>query len=206
MRYTNAVFAEDEAGLPPGWNSLSVDRGFAKGANVVTVLPVAGASNVGIMMGSATEAKAAAVQYLYRIAGYMSAPNMNGFKTSTDPNSTGGLVILPRTWAQQLATLGYTKASVQKFLWDNSQMSYDMVVKGGFSTTGLTPGQSRPISATPEQITIVFAGGAQSAHAYWLDTALTQTMVSKEIQLPTNWDALIKQAQADLGPLPAPMQ
>jgi hypothetical protein len=206
MRYTNAVFAEDENALPDGWSPLAVDRGFTKGANVVTVLPAAGASNVGIMSGSATEANAAAKQYLYRIAGYMAAPNMNGFKTSTDPNSTGGLVILPRTWAQQLASLGYTKAKVQQFLWDNSQMPYDMVIKGGFSTTGLKPGQARPVSATPAQITIVVAGGAQSAHAYWLDTALTQTVVSAEIKLPKNWDALIQQAAVDMGPLPAPMQ
>lgn len=31
MRYTNAVFAEDEAGLPSGWKPLSVKRGFAPG-------------------------------------------------------------------------------------------------------------------------------------------------------------------------------
>ncbi len=155
---------------------------------------------------AATEANAAAIQYLNRIAGYMAAPNMNGFKTSTSADSTAGLVLLPRTWAQAMSSLGYSEAKVQKYLWDNSQLSYDYLQKVGMSVSGLSAGQSRPVSAKPEQITIVISGGAQSAHAYWLQTPLTQNRVTVGVKLPARWNDLIKAAEKDLGPLPAPMQ
>ncbi len=203
MRFTEMVFAEDEAGIPAeGWTSLSVDRGFAPTDNVATVIPLVGAENAGIMSGTATEALPALQGYLMRIAGYMSAPNMNGFKTSTSPDATGGLLLLPRTWPPQANSLGWNKAKVKQFLWDNAFLTVDQLKANILSTSGLTAGQVKHVCANPSQITLVIAGGAQSAHSLWCGTALTQTMQSVKIALPAAWDKLIAQAEKDLGPLP----
>ena len=47
MRYTNAVFAENEQGLPPGWRTIGEEHGgLSAGSNGVTVFMATGASNV----------------------------------------------------------------------------------------------------------------------------------------------------------------
>ena len=39
MRYTNAVFAEDEAGLPEGWQPHGTERhGYKRGTNSVSLV------------------------------------------------------------------------------------------------------------------------------------------------------------------------
>ena len=46
MKFTNVVFAEDEEGLPEGWEPLSVERGFVKGNNVITIHTIATSTNI----------------------------------------------------------------------------------------------------------------------------------------------------------------
>ncbi len=61
-----------------------------------------------------------------------------------------------------------------------------------------------PMSAKPEHLTLVVAGGDQSGHGYWMQVGHSgYMMVSQEVTLPKNWDALLKQAETDLGPAPA---
>ena len=45
-KWANVVFAEDEGGLPEGWEPLSVERGFSKDSNVITIHAVATATNI----------------------------------------------------------------------------------------------------------------------------------------------------------------
>jgi hypothetical protein len=205
MRITNAVFAEDESAIPSDWAQINVERGFAKGSNVVTVMAVSSASNITVMSGTAKAADAAAQGYLYRIARFMATPNMNvgwgGGKTNTD--FTPGLVLIPRTWAQELSTLGWSEQKVKQFLWDNSKLSWAEMMQNALSTGITVPGQPGHITTTPDQIRIVVAGGAQSAHAYWMECGKSTLMVGGEITLPANWNDLLKAAETDLGPAPA---
>jgi hypothetical protein len=204
MRITNAVFAEDEAGLPQGWDSLSVEQGYKKDQNVVTLMAVSGATNVTIMAGTATAADAAAQGYLNRMAEFMHAPNGNVAWGSgdTNPDFTPGLVLIPRTWAQELINLGWSKLKIKTFLWQNSKLSWEEMTRFMLKPRA-GEGQAGYITAKPEQIRIVVAGGAQSAHAYWMEIGKSTTMLSVETKLPANWNDLIKASESDLGPIPA---
>jgi hypothetical protein len=211
MRYTNAVFAEDEAGLPKGWKTLSEERGFKRGENALTVTPVSSASNINLTSVDAKDNEGAAKQYMYRIAGTMKAPGGQLFRPNyKNPDMATGVVLLGRTWAQELNNQGYSKDKLKAALWEQSKITWDELVKMGNAErakaqVGIKEGESAPLSAKPEQLIIVIAGGDQSGHAFWMAPGGTSgyTTVSAAIKLPANWDALLKQAEADLGPAPA---
>jgi len=75
--------------------------------------------------------------------------------------------------------------------------------KAAMSNCGTAQGQPAYLTAKPEQITLIIAGGAQSAHAYWMESGKTTTIVSAPVKLPAKWSDLIKASEADLGPVPA---
>ncbi len=204
-RYTNLVFAEDEAGIPKTWQPLSVERGFAPGANVVTVYRVASAVNV---CCGAVGTEQTAMQYLHTYAGFMKIPNSNYFQDLSWKNGSPGVVLLADTTAQGFADMGLTKDKVQQFLWENSKIPWEQLVATGRGSRakalGVPDGSPMPITQKPENILIAVAGGAQGMHGYFMQAGCCEAQpVSKEVQLPKNWDALLKQAETDLGPLPA---
>lgn len=211
MRFTNAVFAEDEAGLPEGWESLAEQRGYAKGANLVTVTPVSCASNVNLTSVDAKDAEGAAQQYLYRIAGTIRAPGGQLFRPNFEnPDMATGVVLLGRTWAEELTLQGFSKLDIQTRLWEQSSVPWEELVKMGNAgraqqKTGVKEGEAAPLWAKPEQLLLVVAGGDQSGHAFWMAPGGTSgyTTTDSEIKLPKNWDELIEQAEEDLGPAPA---
>ncbi len=210
-RYTGLVFAEDEGGLPKGWDSLGVEWGFSKDANVVTVTPVNSMVNVVWFFGTKEENLGA----LNMLAMHMGYPDLNKWQLAYDPWKSkfppAGIAMIPRGFAQSLASVsGYSKADIKTFLWKNSQTPWDVVVSTGAGVVNITKGghpegQPVPLTPKPEQITLVVAGGAQSGHGYWMSPAMFGWPASREITLPAKakWDALLKQAEADLGPLPA---
>lgn len=207
FRTSYPVFAEDEEGLPPGWNSLAVDRGFKKEQNVVTATPVS--SEVNILWGFGT--KEGNDQTLLRTALIMAAPNRNlqiAWGNKDNPNIATGVVLFPRGFVASLAEVSvYSKMDVKTFLWNNSKTPWSEIVALGATSwaerAGTPEGQDIPITPKPEQIMLVVGGGDQSGHGYWMQTGHSNyTNVSKEIQLPKNWDALLQQAVTDLGPLP----
>ena len=210
MRHTSAIFAEDEAGLPKGWKTVSEERGYARGANVVTVTPVSSASNINLTSVDAKEAQAAAQQYLYRIAGTMRAPGGQLFRPNyKNPNMATGVVMLGRTWAKELASQGFSKDKLKTALWEQSKIPWEELVKMGNSKraieqTGIKEKGAAPLSAKPEQLMVVIAGGDQSGHAFWMAPGGTSgyTTVDAGIKLPKSWNQLLKQAEAELGPVP----
>jgi hypothetical protein len=197
MRYTNAVVAEDIDGNPKSWPTLSEDRGFAKGSNVVTLTPVGGAVNVNNTVTDSDDAKEAQHQFLLRTANAM-LDRQHG----TYGNDLAGLVLIPKGFAQALETVGFSKTDVKTILWENSQMSCAVLTAIGHKGE-CTNGGPTPVVEKPEQMMVVVAGGTQSGHAYWMNPGMGKKVVSKEITLPANWDQLIAQAEEDLGPLPA---
>ena len=104
-----------------------------------------------------------------------------GAPARADMNNISGLLLMPRLFPQTLKDVkGFDKAAMQKFIWDNTK-----------------------ITNNPKQINIICTGGEQSGMAVWLPSGMGNDIVSKAVALPKNWDALIKQAEKDLGPLPA---
>ncbi|MCL2669572.1 MAG: hypothetical protein FWE89_02700 [Syntrophaceae bacterium] len=213
MRTTNAVFAEDEEGLPADWPPLSVERGFKKGENTVTVLPLSSAVNVTIMQSDYSDVNAAGLGYLHRIAGNMRAPNMNVWSASSNhksPDFAPGLVLLPRTWAQQWSQMGWSKGKLKEWLRENTAVSWADLQQWGltrFAKVSAGATETKPVYMTEnsDQIRVVVAGGAQSAHAYWMQIGKSTNMVSRPITLPAaaKWSGLIKAAENDLGAIPA---
>jgi hypothetical protein len=208
MRATNAVFAEDEEGLPKGWNSLSVEQGYAKNANVVSATAVNGMINILWKFGT----QEVNDHTLTLTAKVMGVPNDNNWgstsaKAWNDPKHTTGIVLLPRAYAASLAsTNGYSKMDVKTFLWEKSKLPWSQALETGLSDTAAhlgLEGKSMPLAPDPKQVLLVVAGGDQSGHGYYMPMGnANRLLMSKEVKLPAGWDALIKQAESDMGPIP----
>ncbi|MFC2052617.1 hypothetical protein ACFLT4_07845, partial [Chloroflexota bacterium] len=212
-RYTNIVFAESEDGLPPDWEPLSVERGFPRGSNVVTLHAVNGTINV-CGTEASTEETALATLHLY--AAFMRIPNLNYFYLPRWKIGSPGVLLMARSTAHGLAQAGWSKEKIRNFLWENSKLPWSLVkavwgtAEGGARVSEairLTQGllaenEPWPISSSPETIMIAVAGGEQAGHGYWMPNYL-HCPVSKGIRLPANWEELLKDAEAELGPPPS---
>ncbi len=209
LRATNAVFAEDEEGIPKGWTSLAEDQGFKRSQNVVTVTPVNSMDNV--LWGFGT--KEANDQDLRLLAAFMASPNKNSWSFPdnwTKPNFSMGLVLMPRAMVASLASVnGYSKMDVKTYLWNHSQIPLETVTSLGLVganspliTTNAAGQKVLTRGSSPSQVRIVISGGDQSGHGYYMGPVTQYPTLSAEMQLPANWDALLKQAETDLGPVP----
>ena len=208
MRYTNAVFAEDEKGLPKGWQPLSVEYfGATRGENTVAVYPVSSATNI-LRRGSGKEtAEEEAVGSLYRIAHFMEAPNANIYEGYEE--GTPGILIMSSTIVHQLARLGWTKEKIKEFLWENSKVPVAKLKRAamllymeGKGIDLKTMPDPFPITSKAKNIMIVIAGGHHPTHAYWMQAAQGPKTVSVKVKLPANWQQLLKEAEEELGPPP----
>ncbi|MBI4331374.1 MAG: hypothetical protein HY673_08850 [Chloroflexi bacterium] len=202
MRHINAVLAEDEDGLPPGWQPLSVERGFPRGANVLTVTPVSSATNILLSTTDSKTAKGAAREYLSTVAGFMRTPNSCAFTLPRTPDLPSGVVLIGRSWAAELAKVGYSKEALKAFLWENSKLPWAEAERTGLTTkmliAGLPKDEPAPVAGRPEWLMLVIAGGMQSGQAYWMQTGNQTGVVSEEIRLPRRWDSLLEEAEKDL--------
>lgn len=182
---------------------------------MVTASPVAGMVNIRIVdFGTKEQNELALTQLAY----FMKSPTMNTWdsvaRTSwVDPRHASGVALIPRGFANALATTtGYSKMDVKTFLFNRSKLPWADALATGMNqevegTRGqgahIAKGKDMPIADNPKQITFVVAGGDQSGHVYWMEVGHgNYTNVSQEITLPKNWDALLTQAEKDLGPAP----
>ncbi len=209
-RYTNVVFAEDEDGLPPGWEPLNASYfGYPRGANTVAVHPVAGTNNINnTPVGDA----ATALTTLHTLAGFMAVPNWNYWSGDMRFDGAPGVILIARGTAQALARLGWSKEKIQAFLWDHSHLPWSMIKNGcppqklesraKLHTPNLPMNKAWPVTSRPENIMIVIAGGEQSGHDYWMQAGTSFKPVCRKIELPANWDELLWNTEKELGPAP----
>jgi hypothetical protein len=207
MRYTNAVFAEDEAGLPDGWNPVCTDHfGWPRGSNAVTVYVATGASNI-MRRGVGKETpEDEALQSLHRVAGYLRSPSPH--YTHGWAHGTPGALFMSRVVAQQLAGLGWTQATIKRFLWEHASLSQAEVRNTGMrqwiqqapepETVAAADMDPWPITRSPEQIILGVAGGHHPTHNFWMQ-ANAPKVAGRKIALPAHWDVLIAEAEASLG-------
>ncbi|MEM9681917.1 MAG: hypothetical protein AAF942_01510 [Pseudomonadota bacterium] len=207
MRYTNAVFAEDEEGLPEGWSPLCTTQwGLPAGTNSVTVFVGTSATNILRRGVGKEEPDEEAVQGLLRVAGYLGSPSPH-YAGGWAHGTPGGL-LMSRVVAQQLAGLGWTQKKIRDFIWEKSKIPADKVREFGMyqwieqaddaesiASKELDPW---PITRTPEQIIMAVAGGHHPTHNYWMQS-WSRNVAGGEIHLPAGWDALIAEAEEDLG-------
>jgi hypothetical protein len=228
-RVANVVFAEDEEHMPlgQGWEPLSVDQGFSRGVNVVTVIP---AAQVDFIMAStvSTEetAKRCIRDYSWAIGVPSTMPGASfnfgrpygGTGAVNTKGSVYGMAIFPANTARGFAASGYPKEAVRRAFWEASKMPWAMVksiygpdrIKKIIADSGgvFAEGQPWPVSVEPKSLYIAVAGGEQSDHAIWVmcGGASGWTGVSREIMLPLKsvQDKLLEQAEKELGPIPLP--
>ena len=204
-RYTNIVFAEDEESLPKGWQQLSADFGYSKGKNTLVFHNVSGTSNVN-RVSVGTEKSALAALNLF--AAFMRIPNANNYFLDTYQGSPG-VVLMAKNTARGLAGQGWTKEKIKAYLWENTRLPWAEIEKCGLAEDvqrhGIKKGEMVPITGKPENIMIIVAGGEQSQHGYWMQMGVSGQPTTAEIKLPAQekWQELMKQAEKDLGPVPA---
>jgi hypothetical protein len=207
QKFANVVFAEDEEGLPEGWDPLSVERGSAKGNNVVTIHAIATSTNITVIHASNAET---VLETLHHCARIMGSDYGNIFLNYYE-NSAPGVLVLPRGIVQGMVNAGWTKKTVKEFLWEHSRFPVSVVSSDSehyhrtheMMRQYVRDGESWPIAIRPENLMIAVAGGKHSGHGYWMRMGCCPTQpVSMEIELPNAWDALIANAEEDLGALP----
>ena len=207
MRYTNAVFAEDEEGLPEGWQPHSTERhGYARGSNSVSVVFASGVTNVRRRSAKKETPEEDVLQGLYRMADYMRTPNLGGLMGYE--KGTPGVMLVPRVVARMMAEQGWTKASLREFLWEHSKIPLEHLRRAGaFSWFEIDPNPITresmklnpwPVTLKPDNIVFVVAGGSHPTHAHWLQ-GTGPLVLGRPIQVPESFDRLLAEADRDLG-------
>lgn len=207
MRYTNAVFAEDEEGLPPGWQPHATQRhGYAPGTNSVSVVFASGVTNVRRRGAKKETPEEDALNGMWRMADFMRTPNLAAL--AGWEKGTPGIMMIAPVVARRMAELGWTQTSIREFLWENSKIPMEQMHRAGApawieidanpvtrSSIKLDPW---PICLKPDNIVLVVAGGSHPTHSYWLQ-AHSPTVIGRVIRVPETFDRLLADADRDLG-------
>jgi hypothetical protein len=208
MRYTNVVFAEDEANLPAGWFPHATERhGVAPGTSAVSLAFANGVTNIRRRGAKKETPEEDALQGMHRMADFMRVPNLAGL--AGYERGTPGILLIPGVVAQTMAGLGWTKASMREFLWEHSRIPVaDLRRAGGPAwieidtskvareSLGLDPW---PITASPDNFVIVVAGGGHPTNSYWLQ-GYSPGVVGRVVEVPASFESLLADAVRDLGP------
>jgi hypothetical protein len=206
MRYTNAVFAEDEEGLPPGWQPHATHRhGYTPGTNSVSVVFASGATNVRRRGAKKESPEEDALNGMWRMADFMRAPNLAAL--AGWEKGTPGVMMLAPIVARRMAEIGWTQQSIREFLWENSRIPMEHMRRAGApawieidanpatrASINLDPW---PICEKPDNIVLVVAGGGHPTHSYWLQ-AHSPSVNGRVMRLPETFDRLVAEADKDL--------
>jgi len=156
------VIGEDEEASP--WEPLSVERGFNKEDNTVTIF----FPNTFIQtVPGGTDAQGI-------------LDTLSGMVTST----MSSLILIP-SWAKVLSNEGWTKQKIREYLAEHASPG---------STTGLPIAKSPQRPDLDSSLVILVAGGPGSFIALLRSAGpgfFENSFVTKKIELPKNWDKLV---------------
>jgi hypothetical protein len=207
-RTTGVVIAEDEDTLPEGWEPLNTEYGYAKGTNSILLNVSALAVNMwrrGNGIGETLEEEQK--ESFDVVAWYMRIPSGSQYPPKDAPV---GVYLINSLVAAQMASVGWTKATIKQKLWELTQTSKEQWLQYGrevrkYKYDGKNLADlpdMLPMYAKPENLLIAIAGGRHPSQNFWLGESSNGMTPTAEIQLPKNWDALIAQAEQEMGPLP----
>ena len=207
LRYTNVIFAEDEASLPAGWAPHGTERhGFPPGTSSISLAFANGATNIRRRGAKKETPEEDARQGMHRMADFMRVPNMAGL--AGYERGTPGILLIPGVVAQTMAGLGWTKASMREFLWEHSRIPTEQLRRAGGAAwieidTSKVARESLaldpwPITASPDNFILVVAGGGHPTNSYWLQ-GYSPGVVGRLIELPASFERLLDEAERDLG-------
>jgi hypothetical protein len=207
MRYTNAVFAEDEASLPAGWAPHATQRhGFAPGTNSVSVFFASGVTNIRRRGAKKETPEEDVTQGLWRMADFMRTPNLAAL-SGWEKGTPGAMLISPVV-AGMMAKLGWTPAKLREFLWENSKIPMAQLKRGGgpawieIDANPVTRDSIKldpwPIAMKPDNLVFVVAGGDHPTHSQWLQ-GHSPAVIGRLIRTPESFDRLLAESDRDLG-------
>jgi hypothetical protein len=202
MRYTNAVFGEDEDNLPTEWLPHGTERhGFARGTNSISLVFANGAANIRRRGAMKETPEQDAREGMYRMADFLRVPNIPALAGYED--GTPGVLMIPGVVAQTMAGLGWTKASMREFLWEHSKIPMEHLRRAGAvawieidasaavrESLKLDPW---PITARPDNLVLLVAGGGHPTNSYWLQ-GYSPDVIGREIRLPDSFARLLEEA------------
>lgn len=208
LRYTNVVFAEDEDNLPAGWPPHGTERHrFAPGSNSISLAFANGATNIRRRGAKKETPEEDALQGMHRMADFMRVPNLAGL--AGYEHGTPGILMIPGVVARTMVGLGWTKRSMREFLWEHSKICAEHLRRaGGYAwieidaspvtrdSAALDPW---PITASPDNLVLIVAGGGHPTNSYWLQ-GYSPGVVGREIRVPEHFARLLAEAERDLGP------
>jgi hypothetical protein len=199
MRYTNAVFAEDEDAMPSGWPSHSTERhGFAPGTNSISLVFANGVANIRRRGAMKETPEQDASEGMQRMADFLRVPNipaLAGYEVGTP-----GILMIPGVVAQAMASLGWTKSSMREFLWEHSMIPMEHLRRAGatawieIDSSAVVRESLRldpwPITARPENLVLIVAGGGHPTNSYWLQ-GYSPRVIGREIDVPEGFEQLL---------------
>lgn len=209
----NVVLAENEDAVADiGWQPFSVDRGFKRGENVVTVQSVVFTSPPTY---SAGDSPLDHMETIAEVIGRHTVSCWTGL--GVREGHFYPLLVLSPSVARVIAKGGGTKDSLRRYLYEKVKVPARTLerqireaVTPGFSlcecvAEGLAPkeycestdpNRMVPVFVKPEWIGIVVSGdpGRNQSKGY-VQNQKQGPPVSKKIKLPGNWEQLLKEAR-----------
>jgi hypothetical protein len=158
------VIGEDEEASP--WEPLSVERGFKKEDNTVTVF----FPNT----------------FIQTVPGGTDAQGILDTLSGMVTGTMSSLILIP-SWAKVLSSEGYTKQKVREYLAAHATPSRS-------SGAGLPNAANPPKVDLDSSLMILVAGGPGSFIALLRSAGpgfFENALVTKKIELPKNWDKLV---------------
>jgi hypothetical protein len=156
------VIGEDEEASP--WEPLSVERGFTKEDNTITVF----FPNT----------------FIQSVPGGTDAKGILDTLVSMGTTSMSSVILIP-SWAKVLSREGYTKQKVKEYIATHSVRGASIA---GFSNT------ASPQKMDTDNLMILVAGGPGSFIGLLRSVGpgfFENALVTKKIELPKNWDELV---------------
>jgi hypothetical protein len=156
------VIGEDEEASP--WEPLSVERGFTKEDNTVTVF----FPNT----------------FIQTVPGGTDAEGILDTLANMGTTSMSSVILIP-SWAKVLSGEGYTKQKVKEYIAEHSTAGKRIA---GFSNA------ATPAKMDTDNLIILVAGGPGSFIGLLRSVGpgfFENALVTKKIELPQNWDKLV---------------
>ncbi|HEU4371553.1 MAG TPA: hypothetical protein VFV05_25295 [Methylomirabilota bacterium] len=167
------VIAENEAESP--WTPLHVERGFAPGQSVVTVVAADAPHQFYNQLSPDAEGILTTLADDMRISG-------------TVMGQSTYVVVLAGEHMRTIAAAGWDKKRIRQFLFEHTHNSYAHLKRTHRMSGEIAPGdeqKQRPLVASPDDILVVAAGGRAGAFSCYIPgwgSAKSSQAVSKEVK------------------------
>ena len=209
----NAVLAEDEDFVAElGWEPFSVDRGFKRGENIVTVQSVVAVSPPAYTGGDNPYDH---LETLTEIIGRRTAACW--MVTATHWGKFNPFILLSPSVAKIMARGKVTKNDIRQYLYENAKVQAGLLERLGWQI-GLSdfslcraveegtapkefcestdPDRMVPVFLKPEWIGIVVSGDPGRNHNRgYIPNHEQGAPTSRKIELPANWEQLLKETK-----------